>query len=134
VGGTPIALAAEHRLPTPCGLPCPSAHRPVASFEGVPSLFLHRSITPPVPGVRALDTAWRLQPAYSLVAQFHAVARFMLVADRFTQPVSVPVAQRQGGGAFVGVAHPPHLREVLCPGSSVESWANMPPRALTGAS
>jgi hypothetical protein len=57
-GGTPIALAAEHRLPTPCGLPCPSVHRPVASFEGVPSLFRHRSITPPVPGVRALDTAW----------------------------------------------------------------------------
>ena len=30
-------------------------------------------------------------------------------ADRFTQPVAVPVAQRQGGAAFVGVAHPPHL-------------------------
>src|SRR5271166_27552 len=32
-------------------------HRPVASFDGVPSLFFHRSITPPVPGVRVLDTA-----------------------------------------------------------------------------
>src|SRR5262249_32946409 len=42
----------RHRLPTPCGLPWPSAHRPVASLVGAPSLlFFHRSITPPVPGV-----------------------------------------------------------------------------------
>jgi len=41
----------RHRLPTPCGLPLPSAHGPVASFVGVPSSFFHSSITPPVPGV-----------------------------------------------------------------------------------
>jgi hypothetical protein len=33
-----------------------------------------------------IDTAWSLQPAYSLIAQFHAVERFMLVADPGFEP------------------------------------------------
>ena len=45
--------------------PVPSAHRPGTSLDGVPSLFFHRSMAPPVPGVRVLDTARRLQPAYN---------------------------------------------------------------------
>ena len=36
-------------------------------------------------------------------------------ADRFAQPVAARGPQRQGGIAFVGVAHPPHLTQALRP-------------------
>ena len=44
------------------------------------------------------------------------------------------VAHGEGRAAFLGVAHPPHFRSFCVQGRSAHSWANMPPRALTGAS
>ena len=37
-------------------------------------------------------------------------------ADGAAHRCRAAVAQGQRGGAFVGVAHPPHLGQVLCPG------------------
>jgi hypothetical protein len=65
------------------------SNRPVSlakSSNCRPSFFFHRSITPPVPGVLVLDTAWSLQPAYSLIAQFHAVEHFVQVAGPGFEP------------------------------------------------
>jgi hypothetical protein len=76
-GVTPFALGPDGEL---------SAWLSGLSVDGVPSSFFHRSITPPVPGVRVLDTAWSLQPAYSLIAQFHALAHFVLVAGPGFEP------------------------------------------------
>jgi hypothetical protein len=71
-------IPAAHRLPTRCGLPCPSAQRPVASFEGAPSLFFHRSMTPHVPGVRWIAVAGSLQSAHSFSCELSSKALWLV--------------------------------------------------------